>query len=250
MIVRPLLIALGLLAGTLAAETRVWRNADASSSFSGDYVAHDSQRVTIRRGDGREFTLELRKLHAADRQWLARRGVAAAAGPASAPDPSAVFDTLCFGDSRKVVEAKLKASKLVEATIDETFFGRFGLNGSFRTVKKIGGLHCELYFDWSEEGGLKEVSLQTQALGRDAYGESLQRNWSELADLLTTLHGKPLQRAGYPPRTDLQDDLFLASHLWRLEGGGSALLGTSMQAGRYMVVVRFTTEGIRPVVTP
>ena len=64
------------------------------------------------------------------------------------------------------------------------------------------------------------------------------------------LHGKPLQHADFPPLDDLQDDLFLASHLWRLEGGGSALLGTSMQGGKCLVVVRFTQERINPVTVP
>ena len=108
------------------------------------------------------------------------------------PDPNAVFDTLCFGDPRADVIKKLKESKIVEAGLDETFLGRVGLNGTYRTRKQIGGLHCDLYFDWSAGGNLTEVSLQTQGVDRSSYAGRLKENWAELAELLTMLHGKPL----------------------------------------------------------
>ena len=68
--------------------------------------------------------------------------------------------------------------------------------------------------------------------------------------MLCQLYGKPIQEGPYPKRSDLQNDLFLGSHLWRLDGGGSAMLGTSMQAGKFQTVVRFTTETITPVRVP
>lgn len=250
--IRPasfLLLLLLPLSGLALAETREWKSADGSSSFRGDYLSHGADKVSIRHADGRVFEIELEKLHADDRAWLARRDL-----PDSPPDAEipahAVFDTLCFGDTRREVEDKLKQSKFVEAAMDETFFGRFGLNGTFRTQKQIGGLHCELYFDWTASGGLKEISLRTQSLGPDAYTERMRNNWSELSELLTQLHGKPLQTGPYPKITDLQNDLFLASHLWRLENGGTAMLGTSMTGDQYQVVVRFTTETIEPVRVP
>jgi hypothetical protein len=237
-------------ASILHGESRTWKNTDGSQSFTGEYVTHDSKRVIIRRADGRVFTLELSKLHETDTNWLSTKRVAGKAAAEPLPDPNAVFDTLCFGDSRADVTKKLKESKIVEAGLDETFLGRVGLNGTYRTRKQIGGLHCELYFDWSAGGNLSEVSLQTQGVDRSAYAGRLKANLEELAELLTMLHGKPLQDAGFPSVDDLQDDLFLASHLWRLEGGGSALLGTSMQGGKYLVVVRFTQERINPVTVP
>lgn len=243
----PLLILL-LAATPSSAEPREWRNVDATASFKGEYLSHDLHEVTIRRQDGRVFTLELEKLHADDRNWLAKQDLPAK--PEAGGDPAAVFDTLVFGDTRKEVEAKLKASELVESTIDETFFGRLGLNGTFRTKRQIGGLHCELYFDWSASGALDEISLQTQPLGSDAYTARLKDNWTELSKVLSQLHGKPLQAGDYPDRSELQNDVFLASHLWRLKGGGSALLGTSMQANQYKIVVRFTTDDIAPVRVP
>lgn len=246
---RPLLLLL-IAAPLLHAEPRVWKNAAGSQSFTGDYVSHDLRRVTIRRADGRVFTLELAKLHPDDRNWLATKPVATKRDAEALPPPHAVFDTLCFGDSRAEVTKKLKASRVVESELDPTFLGRVGLNGTYRTREKIGGLHCELYFDWSQADLLSEVTLQTQGVAHGEYADRLKATWSQLAELLTLLHGTPLQKADFPKADDLKDDLFLASHLWRLESGGSALLGTSMQGGQYLVVVRFTRDRIDPVRTP
>jgi hypothetical protein len=245
-----LLALILLISGPILAESRTWKSANGESTFTGEFISHDTKRATIRRDDGRVFTFDIAKLSEADRNWLATKDSIVAADAEPAPDPNAVFDTLCFGDSRKEVEAKLKASKNVETSVDETFFGRFGLNGTFRTKQKIGGLYCELFFDWSKGGNMKEVSLQTQPKDAGTYDDLLRNNWNQLSELLTMLHGKPLQNAGYPDMEDLQNDVFLGSHIWRLEGGGTAMLGTSMQANKYMVVVRFTTEKIDPVIVP
>lgn len=246
---RPLLLLL-LAAPLLHAEPRVWKNTDGSHSFSGEYVSHDGRRVTIRRADGRVFTFEVAKLHPDDRTWLAAKPVAAKRDAEPLPDPHAVFDTLCFGDSRASVMKKLNESKVVESDLDPTYLARVGLNGIYRTREKIGGLHCELYFDWSEAANLTEVSLQTQGVAPGEYAGKLKAAWSQLSELLTLLHGTAIQAGSYPKIDDLKNDLFFASHLWRLEGGGSALLGTSMQDGKCLVVVRFTRDRIEPVRTP
>jgi hypothetical protein len=236
-----------LLISISQAENRTWTSADGKSTFEGKFLSHDTKMVTVLQPNDREITFNINKLSQNDRNWLAING---SSKGEDEPDPAAVFDTLCFGDDRKQVESKLKVSKLVETTHDETFFGRLGLNGVFRTKQKIGGLHCELYFDWTPSGRLKEISLQTQPVGAETYDDQLRTNWKELSSLLISLHGKPLQVAGYPDLDKLENDVFLGSHLWRINGGGSALLGTSMQANNYMVVVRFTTEKIEPVRTP
>ncbi len=163
-------------AALLHAESRTWKSSDGTQSFTGDYVTHDAKRVTIRRADGRVFTLELTKLHEADKTWLSTKQVPGRKDAEPLPDPNAVFDTLCFGDPRADVTKKLKESKIVEAGLDETFLGRVGLNGTYRTRKQIGGLHCELYFDWSAGGNLSEVSLQTQGVDRTAYAGRLKGN--------------------------------------------------------------------------
>jgi hypothetical protein len=250
---RRIALILSLLALTLpiSAAPRDWKSADGTRSIQGEFLKRDVRHVTIRRTDGRVFTLEVAKLHPDDLQWLNQSHPIAAGKPAEpVPDETAVFDTLHFGDDRKTVEKKLKASKAVELSMDETFLGRFGLNGTFRTRQKIGGLHCLLYFDWSDGGLMREVSLQTEPLTASSYSGRIQDSWKELIELLTNLNGKPLQDAEFPKQTDLADGLFLASHLWRLEGGGSALLGTSCEGNQYMVVVRFTQDVIEPIRVP
>ncbi|TAE76402.1 MAG: hypothetical protein EAZ84_07595 [Verrucomicrobia bacterium] len=245
-----ILMILIAVAPTIHAESRNWQNKTGTKSFAGEYVSHDAREVTIRRSDGRVFTLEIEQLHTKDRTWLSKQAERANPAGEALPDPSAVFDTLCFGDTRAAVMKKLGESKMVESSVAPTFLGRTGLNGTYRTRKQIGGLHCELYFDWTDSDTLAEVTLQTQALPSSDYSTRLEKNWTELTELLTLLHGEALQAANFPKLSELQDDLFLGSHLWRLENGGSALLGTSMQAGKCMVVVRFTRERIQPVRTP
>lgn len=162
-------------------------------------------------------------------------------------EPAAFFDTLTFRDTRETTLTKLKASKVVEMTADETFIGRSGLNGIFRTRKKIGALSGYLYFDWTESGKLKELTLQTDLRPETTYRTELEPSWKELIDLLTTLYGKPVQNGPLPPVNTLTDGMFAPSHLWRIEGGGSALLGTAREGQKYQVAVRFTQKKVAVV---
>ena len=252
---RSLLLTL-LITGTvpLFAETRTWRSADGTNSFSGEYVSHDDKQVTIRREDGKVFTVDYAKLHTDDKTWVTAQPVISEPSPAAKtepePDPKAVFDNLCFGDSIDTVKKKLKESKAVETTLDDTYLGRTGINGVYRTRQKIGGLHCELFFDWSATETLTEVVLQTQGQPAEAYPSQLKDTWAQLVELMGALHGKPVQAGAYPGIKQVKDDMFLPSHLWKLQSGGSALLGVSMQGGRYLVVVRFTKEKVQPAHFP
>src|SRR5690606_1358888 len=169
--------------------------------------------------------------------------------PEAPPHEDAIFDRLLFGDTRDQVFAKLKASKAVEMTVDETFIGRIGLNGAFRTRQKIGAYHATLFFDWTEAGRLKELTLQTEAVPQADYDAGLKQSWSAMSELLTTLRGKPVQNGQLPMRDSLEDGMFLASHLWRIPGG-TAMLGTAQEGPRYMTVVRFTQERLDARRTP
>ena len=166
---------------------------------------------------------------------------------AAVVDDEAVFDTIKLGDSRDTVEKKLKASKLLEMTINELYLARVGLNGSFRTKQKIGGLQCLLSFTWDGQDRLKELSLDTEAQPVANYDTSLKATWTMLINLMSTLHGKPLQGVDYPNSTTLQNGMTLNTHVWELKPSGTALLGTSKLATGYMVSVRFTQEKIQPV---
>ncbi|MEK7953095.1 hypothetical protein [Luteolibacter soli] len=252
---RSLLLTLLLSSAVpLFAESRTWKSADGASSFSGEYVSHDDKQVTIRREDGKVFTVAYTKLHPDDKTWVAAQpenaGGKAGAETEAAPDPKAIFDTLCFGDSIDTVKKKLKESKAVETTLDDTYLGRTGINGVYHTRQKIGGLHCELFFDWTAMDTLNEVMLQTQGQTADVYPTQLKDTWTQLVELMGALHGKPVQAGSYPGVKQVKDDMFLPTHLWKLQSGGSALLGVSMQQGAYLVVVRFTTEKVQPTALP
>ena len=224
------------------AQSRPWKSADGLRSVQGEFIKRDATSVTIRNGGGKEVTIEFSKLHADDVKWLDTNHslTGAAPEPTPPPDPDAFFDTLSFKDTRQSTLAKLKVSKIVEMTADEIFIGRSGLNGIFRTRRKIGTLDGFLYFDWTEAGSLKELTLQTETRPNTAYKTELEPSWKELIELLSTLYGKPVQRGPLPSMASLADGTFFPSHLWNLETGGSVLLGTAREGPRYQVVVRFT----------
>jgi hypothetical protein len=170
-------------------------------------------------------------------------------GSVSAPIPG-VFDTLKFGDDRATVLAKLKASKVVEMTTDETFIGRSGLNGVFRCRKKIGTLNASLYFDWTEAGKLKEINLQTDLVGEGDYQGVIGPSWKDLIALLGELNGAPVVKGSMPSKSTLGDGAFSPSHLWKLATGGSVRLGVARDGDRFQVVVRFTSKAVQPVGIP
>jgi len=243
-----------LLAGSFtlcSAESRTWRNNEGTKSFEAEFVTRKDDKVTLLRADGSKLTFDISKLHEEDQQWLILKHLAvkADAGDGGAEKVSAynpVFDTLVFGDNRNTVTEKLNSSKIVDNTIGGTFLGRTGLNGIFHTSHKIGGLHCYLFFDWEDDGGLKEITLQTESKDSAEYSTVLEPCWKELIDLISPIHGKPIQHMPLAARDALQDGQMLATHLWRMDQGGTVLLGTSQLGKGYQVVVRFTEEKIEP----
>ena len=140
---RIFIITLNLLIPLMAGEIRTWTNPDGSKTFKAEFMRRDKDTVTLRPVSGKELSMGLEKIHASDQSWLKKNHpTEAEAKAAEVPDKAAIFDTLKFGDTRETVTAKLKASKMVEANLDGTFFGRTGINGIYRTVQPIGGLHC------------------------------------------------------------------------------------------------------------
>jgi hypothetical protein len=132
-------------------------------------------------------------------------------------------------------------------TLDETFIGRSGLNGVFRTRKKIGKVTASLYFDWTEAGKLKELTLQTDKIPAENYQADFSPSWSAFIKLMGSIYGKPSQEGPMPSMQSIPDGSFLPSHLWKLENGCSALLGTAREGNQYQLVVRFTEKKVQPV---
>lgn len=243
------LISLFLLVSSAIspAQPRTWKSADGQHSMEGDFIKRDKFSVTIRNEKGTPITVNFTELHTDAVKWLDLHHPLNAA---PAPDADAVFDTLKFGDTRDQVLAKLKASKVVEMTSDETFIGRSGMNGVFKTRQKIGSLNGFLYFDWNAEGGLKELTLQTAAIPSADYRSELEPSWKEFVNLITTLYGKPAQGGPMPSMQSIPDGSLLPSHLWSLENGTSILLGTARDGDKYQLVVRFTKKKVEAVEIP
>ena len=233
-------------APALIAESRPWKSADGLRTTQGEFIKRDATSVTIRSDVGKEFTIALSKLHSDENKWLDLNH--SLSGPA--PDPAAFFDNLTFNDTRETTLAKLKVSKIVEMTTDETFIGRSGINGIFRTRQKIGSLNGFLYFDWTDAGKLKELTLQTECLPATAYKSELEPSWKGFVALLNTLYGKPVQKGPIPQPETIANSSFSPSHLWALEGGGSILLGTARETNKYQLVVRFTQKKVGVVEIP
>lgn len=238
-----------LIASTLLlhAAPRPRLGSDIPRSLRQEFITRDTTTVTLRHPNGKQVTTPIDELAPDDRAWINENHPLPCA---EVPPQAAVFDQLVFGDTRSQVLAKLKASKFVELTIDPTFIGRSGLNGIFRTRKQIGGLHASLFFDWTPTGELKELTLQTETLPASDYRTVLLPSWQEFIPLLTTLYGKPIQKGSLPLMETIANGTLSPSHLWSLEGIGSALLGAARDGDKYQIVVRFTQKQIQPAYLP
>lgn len=244
---RYLFPAVVLFASLLTSvDARTWKSVDATKSFEGEFVKRELNSITIRKA-GEEVTIDINKLHDDDKKWIELNHPIAADPEV---DPNAVFDTLTFADNRETALQKLKESKVVEMTVDETFIGRSGLNGIFRTRKKIGKVTASLYFDWTEAGNLKELTLQTDKIPADSYESDFGPSWSALIKLMSTIYGKASTEGPMPSMHSIPDGSFMPSHLWKLNNGCSALLGTAREGKQYQLVVRFTEKKIEAVEIP
>jgi hypothetical protein len=243
-----ILITFMLCSQAIFAEIRSWRSADGVKSLQGQFVKRDAASVTILRNDHRELIIPLDKIHKDDRAWLDENHPL----PPEAPPPVThyVYDNLEFGDTRAEVMDKLRNSKLVKATLPETLMGRTGLNGAYQTNHQVGGMDASLYFDWDDDGRLKEVTLQTSPLSGDSLEVRLKPCWEELIKLLTTLHGKPINAHDKLDIASVSEESMSATHLWKMDGGGTAMLGAARQKEGYQIAVRFTAEDIKPVIVP
>ena len=245
------LIFITLCSQATYADTRPWKSADGLHQMQGEFINRDASTVTLRSESGKEITVALAKLHPSETQWLdVNHPLTPKLASAVAQDPTAFFDNLTFSDTRETTLNKLKASKIVELTTDETFIGRSGLNGIFRTRKKTGTLNSFLYFDWSGSGKLAELCLQTDSRPDSSYNTELEPCWKEFIELLNALYGKPVQKGPLPPLASLTDGSFMPSHLWNIETGGYARLGTARQGQKYQLVVRFTQKKVGVVEIP
>lgn len=248
----PRLITLFALALTCAhAAPRTWRSADGSKTFDGEFIKREGTAVTISQSGGKEITFDIARLHADDQKWI-NLYHPTDDSKKSGPVTNGVFDDLNFGDTRKQVEEKLKKSPIVESSTGKasktSFFGISISDTEYRTKEKIGELNAFLNFTWDEnDEKLTEVFLQTEPVSAISYDDTLKICWSEFIELLTSLHGEPVQQSAFPSRSQVPQDAIIGSHIWKLHKGGTAMLGTACSGDKYIVVVRFSKKTVEEV---
>ena len=238
------LIAIIALTTTLCLQAKTWRNVEGSKSFEGEFVSRTDKEVTIRLANNKTTTVTLAKLHEDDLFWLDCNHPPSTR---AAQNPAAIFDQLIFGDNRKQVEEKLKASKFAKLTVDETFIGRSGLNGVFRTTEKIGGLDALLYFDWSNEDNLSEVNLHTDPQPITKARATLIPCWQEFSKLLSKIYGKPVISSPELNTSSVPEGAYQPTHLWNIGPQGSVTLGASREGDKLLIVCRFSAKKTNPV---
>lgn len=231
-------------------KAREWRLIDSKKPFEADLVTFDDKQVTLKRGE-KTLTFDIEELHTDDQAWLKEKdaehnGVEKDFSP---PPEGAAFGHLEFGDSKATVIKKLKRSPLVEGGAADIMVARIGINGTYRTKNKLGGLPSDLFFDWTKAGNLREITFRSKPLTIESYDEVMKACWIETNQVLSQLHGRPMQNAPYPDSDELKDGHILCSHLWRSSEGYSVLLGTGQERNNYSVIVRITSKKFQPVLT-
>lgn len=241
-------ISIIALTTTLCVHARTWKNTDGTKTFEGEFVSRTGNDVTVlMTKTNTKTTITLDKLHPNDRFWLDTQHPT---GAKDTPNPAAIFGEVIFGDNHKQVEEKLKASKFAKLTVAETFLGRSGLNGVFRTTEKIGGLDASLFFDWSNEDSLSELNLHTDPQPIAEATQSLVPCWKEFAKLLTNLYGKPVISSPELNTSSIPDAAYQPTHLWNLSPKGSVTLGASREGDKALIVCRFSEKKTNPVALP
>lgn len=237
-----LLLAL-LVTTTLTGSARVWWNPDKSRSFQGEFVKLVGETVHIKMLNGKVVPLTLEKLHEDDQKW-ARAEAINAKERAEVERANQVFGGVKFGDTREQVIAKLKESPLVTTSLADDYLARAGLNGIFETTTPIGPYSCRLFFAWDAGQKLSELSIHSESVPGSDYTKGIAECWQEMVQIMSDQYGKPAQSATLPKQKSLEDGSALNTHLWRLKGGVSALVGVGHENGGYIVIARFTNESV------
>lgn len=156
-----------------------------------------------------------------------------------------VYEDLEYGDTKQQVTDKLKNCERVEGTIAETMFGRTGLNGTFKIKKDLGGQKFSLYFNWTDDGKLKAITLRSQAISADEYETKLTDSFNRTIELITEIYGEPIMSNVMPPSTKIKEGTIISSHLWHVDDG-SLLLGVAKEDEAYHLSIRFLEKRIGP----
>lgn len=155
-----------------------------------------------------------------------------------------IYESLSYGDSRDAVTKKLFACPRIECSVPKTMLSRVGLNGTFKLKNDLGGLKFSLFFDWTEEDGLKEITLTSDPLPASAYNSTLKLHFTKALELTSKTYGAPEMANGLPKQSEINMDGIINSCLWKLDEG-SLLLGVAYTADGYHLSIRFTQQEIQ-----
>lgn len=95
-----LTICLIVLSAAWRANARTWTSTD-GKSFDGDFVSATAESVTVKRSDGKSFTIPLSRLSEADRKWVGEQAASQPSGSAEAGPPKPIegpYASLVTGD--------------------------------------------------------------------------------------------------------------------------------------------------------
>ena len=156
-----------------------------------------------------------------------------------------VYEDLEYGDTKQQVTDKLKNCERVEGTIEETMFGRTGLNGTFKIKKDLYGQQFSLYFNWNDDAKLKEITLRSDAISPDEYETTLTDSFARAVELITEIYGEPAMSNVIPPSSKIKEGSIISSHLWHV-GDGSLLMGVGKEQEVFHLSIRFIEKRIGP----
>lgn len=245
LLITALLVALTCVS---QAAPRLWKNTNATRSFQGELVKREADKITIKMiPSGNLAVLKPEQLHHSDIEWLKQNHPFEDEKPqGSAPTAAAgaFYDSLAFGDDKATIIKKLKESPRFHSELDETFFARTGINGTFHTTKgnEFFGMHSSLYYDWDEAGGLKFLSLYGHCTAAADTEANLIPIYLEMVKNISKFFGEAKRAAPKPQYAGLGEGEITFNDAWSLKTGGSLLLGIGKQDGNHVIIARFTRE--------
>jgi len=149
-----------------------------------------------------------------------------------------------FGDNQAEVEGKLQKSPLADAKINSTLFGRTGLNGTFKTTRKLGGYQYAIYYNWDDNYTLEHLNFHSQHISTKEFEGELKSSWDYLTNFLSSIHGKATNPANYPTKGQIALDAIYFTHEWKIPEG-YLYMGPGLEKDGYTLVITFSKKPLQ-----
>ncbi|MEM7143719.1 MAG: cation transporter [Verrucomicrobiota bacterium] len=120
---------LALAAGSLHAETRTWTDAESGKTIDGELISIDGEQATLKRSDGKTFTVDISRFIEADQVYIKENGIPAE--PSEDSEESAAMDGtendvtltglhLCCGGCEKGIDKALAEMEDIEYAVSRS----------------------------------------------------------------------------------------------------------------------------------